>query len=918
MEQMKHTLLIFLLFVLFLSIFPASKEIETNPDEESSTLIEEIFNSELPGNTEVIKQKLVRLCRISKTGNSRNGTTLVLKKMLNLKKFLHIHYFVNLQLAKLSKKNEHFYIKKALESSRNDESRLETLIRLHEYHKKKGDINREILYLEKQADVRKNFGDNGELKRIFITLGDYYLLENNLIKSLQNFFEARKYSEKIPGTRNGYIYKRIANVFSLLGRNKLSLKYLKKSHDCAIRFDMDSLRMTVFNDFGKVYFSEGDYEKAAYYNNLSLKVSGNKNSSEIKLNADFLKARICFKTGSEIEGLNILKSAVDFGIRTESFSNLLPVIYEFIRRAVYYGNLEIASIYMQWMDEIYAPHYKGYFFYYFLKALIYEKRGDLKNAQRYYENTLNNLEEFFSRLKNLKHYPFRKDISYVYSTIARFNFKMFDRTNDLRYLKKAIFAGEMKNPYMFHYIRGRAGRFSNISAEREQIKIEIRKTQDKLESGKSKQKRKVFYKNRINELKTQLIELDDLLIEMPRNYRRYKISDLNIPSIQKRLSKDTVIIKFLVLEKNSYAFVIDSRSAGYKKLEKESDHIERLTNSLLGPIESYAEGKVDFLRIKYDLKKSQELYNTLLYEILEFHKDKSRLIIIPDNVLFRIPFEALAIKVSTEREEPDIIFSEYENTKFLIDNYSVEYTLSLFHLKNRKRPSRRSFDITAFGFPIISAEMEESSDSIGMPDSGLEQLPSSGEEIQKIRNIWGKRRNKYYTGLNFTKKNFKRTAPWSRIVHLATHFISNNEYPWYSFFLFSPGEENDPIYYVSDISNLSFNCDLMFLSSCGSSENHLLGQQAINGMTAALYNSGAGSMIASFWPVNEFNSRLIMPFYSGLKSNAENFKDIAGLLRRIKISFRKKRIPLSNRKQISFSHPLIWANFNLYRFYLNN
>lgn len=915
---MRTTLLILISFVLFVNLFPASMEKEEILAKELDELIGELFNSDSKENSEVIKLKLLRIGQIGRMSNSRNRTSALLKKMLSKKKLSLVHYYIYLQLAKLSKNNEKFFIKKALETSLNDEARLETLIKLYEYHKKKGDINREILYLEKQAEIRKNFGDNGELKRIFITLGDYYMLENNLIKSLQNFFEARKYSEKIPGTRNGYIYRRIANVFSMLGRNKLSLKYLKKSHDFAIKFGIDSLRMSVFNDFGKVYFSEGDYVAAAYYNDLSLNIAENKNFPEIKLNADFLKARICFNTEKEIEGLSILKAAVDYGIRTESYSNLLPVIYELVRRAVLYGNLEIASFYLQWLDEIYAPHYKGYFFYYFLKATIYEKRGDLKNAREYYEKTLNNLEKFFSRLKNLKHYPYQKEISYVYSTIARFNFKMFDNTNDVRYLRKAIFAGEVKNPYMFRFVSGLSGHYSNISSERKQIENEIIKVQNKLETGNNRHKGKTFYESRINLLKTQLIELDDLLIEMPRNYRRYKISDLNIPAIQKKLSDDTVIIRFLLLEESSYAFLIDRRSVGYKKLEKESYHIKNLTNSLLNPIESYAEGSVDFLRIKYDLKLSQELYNVLLYEILEFQKDKSRLIIIPDNVLFRIPFEALATSFITDRKASDIIFSEYESAKFLIDDYSVEYTLSLFHLMNKKKHRKRAFDITAFGFPIISAEMEESSDPIRIPDPGLELLPSSEKEIQKIRNIWGKRRNRFYTGLDFTKKNFKQRAPLSRIVHLATHFISNDEYPWYSFFLFSPGEENDPIYYVSDMSNLNFNCDLMFLSSCSSSENHLLGEQVINGMTAALYNAGVGSMIASLWPVNEFNTGLIIPFYKGLKNDPGNFNDMAGFMRKIKISLKKKRGRLSNGRLISFSHPLIWANFNLYKFFLKN
>ena len=914
-KLMRHLLLIMFLLAPFLNIHSTTQKKEAAPVRVLTELMVDILNSEPNESRKVLKHNLILVCRNSETINDRRESIYFLNKLLKMKKFSTIHYFIYLQLAKLLKNSEKFYIKKALEVSGNDESRLETLIILYEYHKKKGEIDREILYLEKQAEVRKKIGDSRELKKIFITLGDYYMMDNNLIRSLQNFFEARKYSDRIPGARNGYIFKRIAKGFSLLGRNKLALKYLKKSHDCAIRFGADSLRMSVFNDYGKVYFSEGDYIKAAYYNGLSLSIAEKRDFPELKLNADFMKARICFNTEREMEGLSILKAAVDFAIRSESFSNLLPLLYEFIKRAVLYDNLEIASTYLKWLDEIYAPYYKGYFFYYFLKALIFEKRGNFDNARKYYEKASQNMEKFFSGLKNLKHYPFRREIVYIYSTIARFNFKMFDLTNDVRFLRKAIFAGEVKNPYMFRFVPGQTGQLFNFSLERSLIEKEIRIVQKKLESGAIKGREKIFYGNRINELRTQLIELDDLMTEVPRNYRRYRNSDLDIQRIQKGLAKDTVIIRFLVLEKNAYAFVIDSRSVGYKKLEKESSYIKKLTDSLMSPIEAFAEGSVDFLRIKYDLKKSRELFNIVLYEILEFQKDKKRLIIVPDNVLFRIPFEALVTGISTGRKPSNVIFSEYENAKYLIDDYSVEYILSLFHLKKRIKPRKRIFDIAAVGLPDIPSEGERGPNMIGIPYSGLEQLPSSGEEIENIKKIWGKRKNRYYIGEEFTKANFKQTAPLARIVHIATHFISNDEYPWNSFFLFSPGKGLDPLYYVSDISKLNFNCDLMFLSTCGSSENHLLGEQVINGMTAALYNSGVRSMIASLWPVNEFSARLIIPFYKGIRRDPGSLNDIAGLLRKEKIKFRKKRIHLTGRQKISFSHPLIWANFNLYRFY---
>ncbi len=908
-----------LLFILSftLNICPVPREKSNIPVETLNTLMENVHNfNSAEDNIWTLKQDLRSINRYGKSINNHKKVFLFFNQLLREKKFKDIHYFIYLQLAKRTKNKKRSYLRKALQLSLNDESRLEVLVKLYEYHKWKGDTESEIFYLKKQVNIRKKSGNRKGLQKTYTAIGDYYLLENNLIRSLQNFFEALKYSERTINAKNGYIYEKIAIVFSSLGRNKLALKYLKKALDCSTKFRTDTLRRSVLNDFGKIYFSIGDYKNADYYNNLSLKISEKKNLPVLKLNSDYLKARIYFKTGKEIEGLSLLKTAVDNGIRSESYIDLLPVLYEFIRKAILYGNLEIASSYLQWLDEIYAPYHRGYFLYYFLKAVISEKKGDLGNAGKFFDRTVNNLEKFFSGLKNLKYYPFKKEITYIYSIIARFNFRMFDLTNDVKFLKKAIYAGEVKNPYMFRLSHKKTKQSLNISIERNRIKNEISSTKNRLTSVENNSNEKTFFKNRLSKLRTQLVEMDDLLIEVPKNYSRYRISDLDISGIQKTLAKDTVIIRFLILEKNAYAFVIDNKSIGYKKLERSSKYIRELTNTLINPIEDYAEGSVDFLRIKYDLKKSQELYNIILFEILEFQKDKKKLIIIPDNVLFKIPFEALATDIGNITRSSGIIFSEYENARFLIDNYSVEYVLSLFHLHKKKKSGKNIYNLAAFGFPEIISKNKDSRDYFGFPDSGLLSLPSSGIEINKIKKIWGKNRNRYFTGTGFTKENFIRIAPESRIVHIATHFVSNEEYPWYSFFLFSPGKKGDAIYYVSEMSKLKLNCELMFLSTCKSSENHLMGEQLINGVTAALFNSGVRSIIASSWPVNEFSTGLITPFYTELMKDPEVSNDVSRLMRKIKISFKKKRIRLKSGQIVSFSHPLIWANFNLYRFNL--
>jgi len=913
---MRHFKLIFLLIVsifIFISSIPASRQVSVKDQDK---LMKHLINYPMNIERNILKQDLIDISRSTKVLNNSWKITRFLNKLLKTKKFRNLRYYIFLKLAELNRKEEKLLIERAMNVSSSDRERLECLVKLYEFHKKKGDIKKEILYLKKQAVIKKRTGDKLRLKQIYATLGDYHMRENNLIKSLQNLFEAKKYSDLISEEDSGFVYYRIAKVFSLLQRKKLTIKYLSKSLNYARKFGMEDLRMKIFNDYATLHLLENKYNNANYYNNLSLKIAKKNNFTEIKLKTDFIRSQIFFNTGKEIDGLRILKVAVDSGIKTESFNNLFLILCEFIRRTISYGNLKMTSSYLQQFDEIYAPFYKGYFFYYFLNGELYEKKGDLNRAKAYYDKAFNNLEFFFSELKDMRHYPFKKEIKNIYSEIARFNFKMFDLTNNVKFLKKAVFAGEVKNPYMFRRTFDSTGFVPNIISEKKKIEKTILITQRKLNTKKLEGKKKNIYRKKIHSLKNELTELDDLLFEAPKRYKRFLISDFDISSIQKNLENDSVIIRFIVLEKDSYAFIIDKKHAGFKKFDKGSKYIKEITNSLLNPIESYANGNVDFLRAKFDPKKAKELFDTLLYEILEFQKDKKKLIIIPDNILFRIPFEALVTNTGNGARTQNIIFSEYESVKFLVDDYSIEYFLSLFHYKKVKKSKKKTIDISAFGFPDIKKGNKIISDLFDVKNIHLNQLHSAGKEIENIKKIWGLKHSRYFTGNDFTKKNFRRIAPHSRIVHLATHFISNREYPWQSVFLFSHKKNKDPFFYASDMSKLKLDCDLIFLSTCGSLEKHLLGEQLISGVTAALYNSGAESMIASLWPVNEFSSELISPFYTALRKKPKKFSKFTELLRSIKLSFRRKRIKLESGQEISFSHPLIWANFNIYKFHV--
>jgi CHAT domain-containing protein len=331
-----------------------------------------------------------------------------------------------------------------------------------------------------------------------------------------------------------------------------------------------------------------------------------------------------------------------------------------------------------------------------------------------------------------------------------------------------------------------------------------------------------------------------------------------------------------------------------------------MVQQLTEPLDDFTRGSVDYLRIHYDLQLAHRLYNILLRDILETRKHKQELFIIPDRELFKLPFEALVTGFNREELDPDTVFSEYNSADYLIRDYAVSYFLSLFHLQNGMVPSgRRRYTISAFGCPSVR-KVKNSRQQLFRP------LPASREEILDIAAIFGKRQSRIFLANRFNKKNFEIFAPRSRVVHIATHFIANRQYPWYSALLFSPLKRDVSFDYchAHEIFQLKLDADLVVLSACESSEKNLLGLQGLRGMTAAFRNAGARSMIVSMWPVDEHSCQLIPFFYREYREG----KPIAAALRAAKLQLMTNAVRFDNGLKISFAHPFLWANYILYNF----
>lgn len=920
MEFMKYGA-IFILLVIFI-VSPALLK-SGHPDDNSysverDVLIKKVYSLFWGEEEGRYREALGKVFEVYKKKGGRQKTLSFYLSLVRSWKYRFIspysYYYISLFY---SGKKREYYLKKGLDNSYKNNTRIFSLKNLHWNFKVNGDRKNELKYILKLIKIQKNVSDLAGLEDSLFSIGNFFKTDTDYLKALKYFFEAKKYSFRLRRSGNGYIFYEIGNVFFILGRVGLAERYLKNALDHAMKFGINDLKIRVLNSYSRIYYEKGDYLKALNYSELSTRLEGELGIYLDTMSSNYREALIYFRIGKEAEGMALLKYAVESGLKNNRFAELLPVISEYTERLIFLDRPDEVTKYLSRIDDIYAPYYKGYFFYYYLKALSSERAGSTNKAVYFFNKTLQSLDKYFLLLKNQKYYLYKADISAIYSRIAHFYFKMFDNTNKVDYLKKAIFVGEVKNSYIYKLKSGKNRKYENIIQEREKIKNEAKYLISRLSGLRDDETsdKAGFYREKIIRLQGQIMELNEFLLEIPVDYIKYRINELHLGQIRNNLRPGSVIIKFMLLEDHCYIFLIDKKSIGYKRIETESGKILEMIRRLVTPFDDFSKGKVDFLRVRYDIRLANKLYEILLEDVLEFQKDKKTLHIIPDKELFKLPFEALVTKILKKKIDPGIVFSEYGSARYLIEDFSIAYSFSLFHFQKKHKRHNKPIDVTAFGNPEMDKGKGEVPAVFGNSIGILGKIPSSESEILNIKKIFGSKKGRYYLGGNFTKKNFVRNAKRSRIIHIATHFINNISFPRYSSFVFSPGEHGDPLFYVSDLSKLELNSDLVFLSACESSEKDLVGEQGLRGMTASFNSAGVKSMISSLWPVDEFSSKIITPFYKELESEIRGNPDLPEVLRVVKTRFFNRQERVKEGLIISYRHPIIWATFILYNFY---
>lgn len=568
-------------------------------------------------------------------------------------------------------------------------------------------------------------------------------------------------------------------------------------------------------------------------------------------------------------------------------------------------------------------------------ASVYESMGDNKLSEKCYQMAFDLTEEMRSGIE-----PNQRDRFFE----VRLNgFSRVDPYKGLARIKQKM--GKTDEAFKItEFAKARV--FSeSISKRSEQVTFNVpqqvltndQEINDKLNALKLNRQRALEKENLslANSLEPKVSELQQTLstqVQMLRNkYPIFAAAKYPEPMDvqQQNLRSDEWAIVYDVSEPGILIFLLHGNSlvdAIFKPTPKKE---------LLGLIRRFKEQfeatSIDDLNKKlasFDVETSQKLAQTLIEDFIGKLPNNSNVIVVPDDCLALIPFEALLV----QKDSSGVNGSgpvDSNKTVFLGERYQLSYTPSITSLslsrvnRNAAPPSEKLLVVADPVYDLSDQRAQASSNSeisssqkeffgnlmATVEDNSLgyfkfRRLPETALLASNLSNVYGPKIDKL-SGMSANKADLlnllssdQNTYQW---VVFATHgFFDKNlsglREPFLALTMVPPG--TDGFLKMSDVMSLRINTDLVALTACQSGLGKELSGEGIMSMGRAFQYSGARSVLMSLWSVVEKPSvMLVESFFKNLKKTKNKSEALKLARQEVRSS--------------GYDHPFFWASFIL-------
>jgi tetratricopeptide (TPR) repeat protein len=254
-----------------------------------------------------------------------------------------------------------------------------------------------------------------------------------------------------------------------------------------------------------------------------------------------------------------------------------------------------------------------------------------------------------------------------------------------------------------------------------------------------------------------------------------------------------------------------------------------------------------------------------------------RLVIVPDDALYRLPFDALVL----DSGQP--IFTRYAVSQ--VPSAAIAAAL-------RRRPlSGGPSRVLALGDPTFGSDPTDNAYRMAYEAAGgLPRLPGSATEARQVTRYGT--RSVLRLGVEASETFIKNTAIEEfNVIHFATHAMVDDRSVARTSLALAPGEGEDGFLSPSEVAALRLRADLIVLSACRTAAGVMVSGEGVQGLSSALLEAGARAILATQWQVEDREvGQLIEDFYRQLAAGAP--ADEA--LRQAKLAARERGVSPAN------------------------
>jgi len=410
------------------------------------------------------------------------------------------------------------------------------------------------------------------------------------------------------------------------------------------------------------------------------------------------------------------------------------------------------------------------------------------------------------------------------------------------------------------------------------------------------------------EYKNQLFDLQEekedyfhfLKTNYPNYYRiQHDLNVVSIPEVQNELLQDSVaLIEYFVGDTSIYAFVITKEQSQVIPIKRDfplEEYINDFRKGISIDANRLPDNQQDSLNQLYT-QSAYKLYQKLVIPLKRTLSGIDKLIIIPDDVIGYIPFDALL----TSEVNETMRLREYP---YFIKDYQSSYAYSATSLREmmqKKHVDKRRKNFLGVA-PLFEGEhghnlLKARNVDYANKRNDLLPLKYNVEEVRRLNELLG---GEVLMDTEATESAFLNNASQFQIIHLSTHGKANDlvgDNSFIAFYEVKDSIENEWLY-NRELYNMELNADMVVLSACETGVGELQGAEGIISLARGFSYAGAKSIVTTLWSVDDEEApELMVGFYEYLLEG--HTKDAA--LRKSKLDYLYKSTK---------PHPYYWAGF---------